>query len=345
MGGLLCFPGLDTATQKKRFFPQTALRFALYVGGPAAATLLGFLGSWYWIFDLFSHFRVQYALILFVAALALLARRHRGEAAAAALFALVNGALLLPLYLSHPAPPLSGATPLRIATFNAFAANKEREKAWDFLRRESPDLLLIVEMQKGWAGDLLDLAPQYQTLASEPRDGTLGLALLSKIPVKDVQLLHVERGLEAFSLGSGLLLAVQARFEWDGRETTFLGIHPAPPVAERHARARDVELAAVAKWTRAQGTRPLIVAGDFNSSPWGHHFRKLVADTGLVNSQRGFGLQASWCEGCGLLSLFKIPIDHVLHSRQWTTVERRLAPPLGSDHRMVLATLEWAEAK
>ncbi len=315
------------------------------MGGPAAATLLGFLGRWFWVLDLLSHFRVQYAFLLLAGALVLMARRRRWAAAVAAAFALLNGALLLPLYLSRPVPPLSGALPLRIATFNAFAGNKDREKAWKFIGEEAPDLVLILEMQKAWAGDLRAFAPQYQILAGEPRDGTLGLALLSKIPVKGVQLLHVEKDLAAFSLGSGLLLAVQARFEWDGRETAFLGIHPAPPVAQKHARARDVELVAVSRWVRSYGERPLIVAGDFNSSPWGYHFRKLVAETGLVNSQHGFGLQLSWCEGCGLLSFLKIPIDHVLHSRHWTTVERRLAPPLGSDHRMVLANLEWAQAK
>ena len=52
-------------------------------------------------------------------------------------------------------------------------------------------------------------------------------------------------------------------------------------------------------------------------------------------------LQPSWPARFGPIGL---PIDHVLHSPQLTTVDRQLAPPIGSsDHRMVHASITFRD--
>jgi len=56
-----------------------------------AATLLGFLGSWSWAFDLCAHFRVQYFLGLTAVAILLLIPRQRKAAAIFGVLALVSG--------------------------------------------------------------------------------------------------------------------------------------------------------------------------------------------------------------------------------------------------------------
>jgi endonuclease/exonuclease/phosphatase (EEP) superfamily protein YafD len=77
------------------------------------------------------------------------------------------------------------------------------------------------------------------------------------------------------------------------------------------------------------------VVGDLNASPWSHSFRSL-ADSDLINSLNGFGLQASWP---AVLGPFGVPIDHLLHSAELTTVSREIGPSLGSEHRSVFITL------
>jgi endonuclease/exonuclease/phosphatase (EEP) superfamily protein YafD len=73
----------------------------------------------------------------------------------------------------------------------------------------------------------------------------------------------------------------------------------------------------------------VVVTGDFNASTWSRGFSLVTGEASLVNSQRGFGVQASWPAGYPLLS---IPIDHLVHSRELTTVDRYLGESLGSDH-------------
>ena len=65
------------------------------VGG----TVAGFLGRFWWPFDIFSHFRVQYFLGLTLIAILLGMLRWKWSALIFTAFALLNFALILPLYL------------------------------------------------------------------------------------------------------------------------------------------------------------------------------------------------------------------------------------------------------
>ncbi|SFF05946.1 hypothetical protein SAMN02745121_06704 [Nannocystis exedens] len=78
--------------------------------------------------------------------------------------------------------------------------------------------------------------------------------------------------------------------------------------------------------------------GDLNTSPFSAPLRRLLTDGGLVDSQRGFGLQASWPVG----PVFpRIAIDHCLHDPALVTAARALGPALGSDHLAVRVDLAW----
>ena len=69
-----------------------------------AATMLGFAGRFWWVFDLFSHFRVQYLLsLLLVIAFTLLNKRFR-ISGVLGLFAAVNLAYVLPYYVPVNSP-------------------------------------------------------------------------------------------------------------------------------------------------------------------------------------------------------------------------------------------------
>ena len=57
-------------------------------------TLIGLLGRFWWGFELVTHFRVQYVVVLVCCALLLLAGRRRGWAAGFAVIALLNACLL-----------------------------------------------------------------------------------------------------------------------------------------------------------------------------------------------------------------------------------------------------------
>jgi endonuclease/exonuclease/phosphatase (EEP) superfamily protein YafD len=115
----------------------------------------------------------------------------------------------------------------------------------------------------------------------------------------------------------------------------LLGVHLHWPLSGWSSRLRNEELRSIAAWAREQQD-PVLVAGDFNITPWSAHFAELLSRSGLRDCAQGEGLRGSWP---AQLPLFRIRIDHCLASAHFRTVEVRVGPMLRSDHLPVSADL------
>jgi endonuclease/exonuclease/phosphatase (EEP) superfamily protein YafD len=98
---------------------------------------------------------------------------------------------------------------------------------------------------------------------------------------------------------------------------------------------QERQLAAVAERVRSV-EEPLVVMGDFNTTPWSRLFAGLVGRTGLCDSRAGFGIQASFPSD---MPVVRIPIDHLLASCSIGVRARRIGPQVGSDHLPVIVDL------
>ena len=293
----------------------------------ACLTTVGFLGGVWWGFDLAAHFRVQYAALL-VPVVAVLAGLRWWRTALMAGFALVvNLALFVPLYLGSPAPALGSAT-LEILSFNVTASNPERSMVIDYLADSQADIIFLHESSIDWEDALARADLPYRMIdAREPGSVFGTLALVGEDTVANV-----------IALGDFGQLSIEVVAELDGQEIRVLGSHPLSPVSPNRAEARDEQLRLIGKWAARQ-TVPVVVTGDFNASTWSRGFSLVDDEADLVNSQKGFGVQASWPAG---FTLFGIPIDHLVHSPELTTVDRRLGESLGSDHFSLFVTVARA---
>ena len=81
----------------------------------------------------------------------------------------------------------------------------------------------------------------------------------------------------------------------------------------------------------------MVLLGDLNCTVWSPYFGRLVRDSGLKDSSRGWGVQPSWPAGNWLL---RIPIDHCLHSPEVRVVRRGIGPDVGSDHFPVIVEMQ-----
>jgi endonuclease/exonuclease/phosphatase (EEP) superfamily protein YafD len=122
-----------------------------------------------------------------------------------------------------------------------------------------------------------------------------------------------------------------------GRRVVCYGVHPLPPMSPAYAADRDELFRQLAERVRREAG-PVIVAGDFNATPWSHGMRPLVA-AGLRDTQLGHGFSATWQRR---IPIFAIPIDHVLVAGDLTAAARWTGPDLGSDHRPIVAELRFS---
>ncbi len=122
--------------------------------------------------------------------------------------------------------------------------------------------------------------------------------------------------------------SVVALIEAPGTTLRVVGTHPPAPESARSARRRDAQLDAIASFVRV-GSAPTVLLGDLNTTPWGHAFRALVAESRLRDTSRGVGFQWSWPASFWPLAM---PIDHAPVSEDVRVLDRRMGPPIGSDH-------------
>ncbi len=215
------------------------------------------------------------------------------------------------------------ANVLTVATFNVHLGNHDTTPLIRWLAEANPDVLVLHEVSPDYAKEL-DALNDYPFRHLVPRNDPFGMAVISRLPMSQVQ--TVEDG-----DGDGLV-HIDAQLHWNGQSIRLTAWHPMPPISQYDHTKRNHQLQSLAKAAKASG-QPAIVAGDLNATPWSNAFSKLD-QAGL---RRASGLTPTWpAIGHGWLG---IPIDHVLVTSQWSVVERDVGPNLSSDHLPVFVRI------
>ena len=80
-----------------------------------------------------------------------------------------------------------------------------------------------------------------------------------------------------------------------------------------------------------------ILIGDLNTTPYSPYFSQLLKDSGLLNSMQGLRILGTW--PADLPFFLRIPIDHLLVSKNIQVVKQEICPHVGSDHLPILTSI------
>lgn len=288
------------------------------------ALLAGMLGRYAWPFDLLANFRIHYCVLFVALATALILLRRRRIAAAAVIGAVISA---IPAfgYLTVPAQSATAhADSFRLVSLNVWFRNHDYTRIATFLNETHADAIVLQEATLPAARRLKALLPSYPY--AHIHDGLHGAVVFSKWP------LIAARSRPLATHGSA---AAHVQIAWRGSAVTVLGVHLHWPLGSRNAQWRNLELRDIAS-VAASTAGPLIVAGDFNITPWSAFFQDALARSGLNDCASGQGLAPSWPSRVGWLG---IRIDHCLASQHWRTINFRTGPHVGSDHRPLIIEL------
>ncbi|MGD9681983.1 MAG: endonuclease/exonuclease/phosphatase family protein [Candidatus Obscuribacterales bacterium] len=201
--------------------------------------------------------------------------------------------------------------------------NSRVGKTVALIEKADPDLVGMTEITPTWADSLTRrLEKRYPYSVVEPRLG--GVAIYSKLP-----LVHSE--VRYFGAIRRPRILAELRFE--GKALSIVFAHPVIPLPGRTLRDQELEL--IGKEC-AERENPTILFGDLNTTCFSFYFGRLLAESGLLDSELGFGWQPSWSVRWPV-PLF--PIDHLLASPDFSVLERRTLEPVGSDHLPVWVVL------
>jgi endonuclease/exonuclease/phosphatase (EEP) superfamily protein YafD len=222
-----------------------------------------------------------------------------------------------------------------ILAWNLLFTNESYDAIVSTIRNSDADLVILSEINPLHREALRQLEGGYPTAAWQTRIDTRGIAMLSRIP--NTQFVNHE-------FGASRIAAIEARLPAPGNPGTMsvLGIHTASPNLDGRTAVRDDQLRAIGDWAR-DFDQPLVIAGDFNITPWSPPFRMLLDETGLRDSREYFGYFASWPSDFGI---FGIPIDHALVSPTLRVTDRAAGfPSVDSDHGWIRVTVTDASKR
>ncbi|HEX5958462.1 MAG TPA: endonuclease/exonuclease/phosphatase family protein [Hyphomicrobiaceae bacterium] len=300
----------------------------------AVASLVGIAAPLYPAADFLNHFRPFLAAgsaVLMVTSLAV--RSRRLALASTGLLALNAVLLALPLLWSaapaqrHAAGQALASADvqdIKLVTFNT--AYRDPKAIARFLLREDADIVVLQEIgarQGSALRQLLRARYPYGHLCTTRR---CGAAIFSRRA-------WAEAGQDYQSAQTPETIWVRFDDPELGR-LRVVGVHLSLPFRSEPQTHQIDRLIALA----GKAAGPVILAGDFNMTPWSYRLQRLLATTGL---RRHAMLLRSWpTDGQFRLPLPVFLIDHVLTTPDITSVAIRTGPKIGSDHLPVIARLQ-----
>jgi endonuclease/exonuclease/phosphatase (EEP) superfamily protein YafD len=318
------------------------LAVALAAAGIGAVAIAAWFGFAVPFFDLFNHFQVVLiagSLILLVIVLIAFTGLPslRWPLTALLVLGLMASAITVvpeTMALTAPRPPVpEGRTVLKLMTHNLFGLNYDMERVAALITREDPDIIALQEYfpeQRSRLDPLIRGTYPYSVYCVGGKRANI--AIYAKLQftqtvdgdcttdfAKAGRTSHI---LATFMLAGGTKFAVlTTHFEW-----------PLPP--ERLEKQLPTILAAL-----KSVTLPLIVAGDFNATPWSYQQRQFASDTGLTRQTHGILTwpMRFWLKGWRNTVPF-IPLDQIMSRGDVEVHDIHAGTTTGSDHLPLFMT-------
>ena len=315
--------------------PLELIRASLLVAafGSATLALCALLGRFSALLDVVSHFALPAflgTLVVLVLALLVNRREHRSAASLAALGLACWGLLIGPDFaarlLSRNAP--AGGEMVRIVQLNVWAFNYDKHGTSDWILAQNADVIVLEEVAAPSMSVVRKLSDRYPFVQTCAQPSPCSTVILSRT--------------QPLRAGGQLFTGSQSALTWmtlpaAGGDFTITGVHQSWPFPLSD-QAPQTKI--TAETLRMFDPASLIVAGDFNSTPWSAALSRQDKLFGLSRRTRAlstFPARVLDRRGFDFPTPF-LPIDHIYAGKAWKTVSIIRGPRLGSDHYPVVAT-------
>jgi endonuclease/exonuclease/phosphatase (EEP) superfamily protein YafD len=306
-----------------------------------AATLLPLSRGDAWWIRVFDFPRIQIGFLLAATLAAHLAVR-RGGAWANLFDAALGACLAYQCYAMFPYTrlarrqveasrhPQTGAR-VSLLFANVLMTNRESARLREIIRRADPDIILAVEADDWWRGQLAEFEETHPHTVLQPQDNTYGMLLYSRLELLGPEVKFLIQD-DIPSIHSRALMP-------SGREFEMHCLHPRPPFPTEDERSteRDAELLLVGKSIKGTET-PVVVFGDLNDVAWSRTNNLFQKISGLLDPRVGRGFYNTFHAGYPFV---RFPLDHFFHSAHFRLLDFRRLPAFGSDHFPVYISLSY----
>jgi endonuclease/exonuclease/phosphatase (EEP) superfamily protein YafD len=216
---------------------------------------------------------------------------------------------------------------IRIVTANLWVENASVQTGLKTLLDLDADVLVLTEVTPLAAMYIKQVVLGFPYRLVEPRENKYGIAVLSQFPLQNARI-------EA--LGKPYIPMVRADITVGDSIMHLIAIHLETPRKVAYYASRNGQLRELAELAHDM-EGPLVVAGDWNTTPWSHAYRRFERESGLRNSRQGFGIMPTWS---ARQPFPWFPIDQIVVSDGIRVAASHAGPNIGSDHLSFIATVE-----
>ena len=288
------------------------------------------------LLELLSHLRIHYLIASFFFYLVFLYLRNFTMTFILFASVILNASFIVPWYLqpesNNSAFEVSAKrneltnsyAKFKILHFNLLSRNTRYTETIQYVNQEKPDFFIAQEMNRNWRNALESLVDfPYQYIVD--REDNFGIALFSKYPWTSI---------EEKYWGNSAVPSLHAQLIVDKTTFNLVATHPLPPIKPAYYQQRNQQLQSMIS-ELVSINYPILLVGDLNISQWSSDYN-ILSSSKLINARQGFGVHSTWPAKFGVLG---IPIDHILISSEFETIEFDTGPYLGSDHLPIIATV------
>ena len=237
------------------------------------------------------------------------------------IFLIANTVVILPWYIPEKnINPSASAESVRILFSNVHTSNDNYSSLVDLIEKESPDIIVLQEVDNHWVQALKILTGQFSFHDFQPRRDNFGVAVLSRIPLQNIEIKSFTEGV--------IVPSIVADVRLENSTFKLIATHPVPPATPKYFAWRNEQLKNIAQFVNDQDI-PYVIVGDLNLTMWSWYHDEILSQTGLKNARKGFGIKPTWPT---ILPPLFIPLDHCLCESDMVVVDFRTARRIGSDH-------------
>lgn len=315
------------------FLRQVATLLAIFC---MVVAVLGVGGAFVDRLDIFNHFApVTLALAVVATAILVSFRKATTQPALACAFVAiaVSAAMMAPEFIAkatavHVAPRRQT---IKVIELNLWSNNIDARRTARWLAGQNADVVILEEVITNGAEvpTIVKATYPYQS-GCEPDVACTTLILSRTRPIAS--------GGYPSPDALGLHSAGWATFGVGVEAFTVVGDHAPWPVTRGH---QQDQTALLASRLEAFDRASLIIAGDFNSTPWSFALRRQDAMFGLTRRTRAlFTFPVQRYSRYRIATPIPIlALDHIYAGASWKTVSVGTGPRLGSDHLPTVAVL------
>ncbi len=292
-------------------------------------TIISFLDTTHFLLDLFSHFKIQYLVLSLIASFFFVILKQYLHVILAVVVVFANSISIVPFYFSsEKSIPAFDQHKLRFLLSNVLTSNARKGSLIDLIKKENPDVIVLLEIDEEWAKRLNVLGDSYAENFYKLRNDNFGIGIISKYP-------FVNPSIQEW--GSTGIPSIEVKLRIDSEILNVIATHPPPPIGKVSSALRNSQLQDIASHVKEM-SGDTILLGDLNITMWSRVLQSFEKQSGLINSRRGFGVLPTWPT---LFPLMMIPIDHCFVSKHINVKDMRLGKNIGSDHLPLIVDIEF----